>query len=215
MPTARKWSNVAVAMQSTLAAAKPVTAIALGATATAGVAAHGYANGDYVLITAQGMRQVDGRVFRVSSTATDSFVLEGEDTSAYDAFTGGSAQKITFGTSITTATSVNNNNNNNFDFIDTTTIHANARSQMPGLPNAATYTFENIWDVSDAGLKAMKTASDAQAQRCFKFTFGTGGQIMVFNGYPAASLLPGGQAQDKVTTSTTITMSGNPTYYAS
>lgn len=214
MPTARKWSNVAIAMQSAIATAKTITAIAIGATATVSATAHGYANGDYVLITAQGMRQVDGRVFRVSATATDSFVLEGEDTSAYDAFTAGSAQKITFGTSINTATSVIGSGGD-FDFIDTTTIHANARSQMPGLPNAATYTFENIWDVADAGLKAMKTASDAQAQRCFKFTFGSGGQIMVFNGYPAAALLPGGQAQDKVTTSTSITMSGNPTYYAS
>jgi hypothetical protein len=38
---------------------------------------------------------------------------------------------------------------------------------------------------------------------------------MVFNGYVGASLLPTGQAQDKVTTPSTITMFGSPTYYAS
>lgn len=214
MATVRKWSNVAIAMQSALAAAKTLTAITIGATATVTSTAHGYANGDLVLISAQGMRQVDGRIFRVASSTANNFVLEGEDTSAYDAFSSGTAQLITFGTSITTATTVNGSGGD-FDFIDTTTIHGNAKTQIPGLANPATYSFENIWDVSDAGLKAMKTASDAQAQRCFKFTFGAGGQVMLFNGYVGASLLPGGSAQDKVTTQTTVTMFGSPTYYAS
>jgi len=201
-------------MQSALAADKTLTAITIGATATVTSTAHGYVNGDLVLISAQGMRQVDGRIFRVASSTTNNFVLEGEDTSGYDAFSSGTAQLITFGTSITTATTVNGSGGD-FDFIDTTTIHGNAKTQIPGLANPATYSFENIWDVSDAGLKAMKTASDAQAQRCFKFTFGAGGQVMLFNGYVGASLLPGGSAQDKVTTQTTVTMFGSPTYYAS
>lgn len=214
MATVRKWSNVAIAMQSALAAAKTLTAITIGATATVTSTAHGYVNGDLVLISAQGMRQVDGRIFRVASSTANNFVLEGEDTSGYDAFSSGTAQLITFGTSITTATTVNGSGGD-FDFIDTTTIHGNAKTQIPGLANPATYSFENIWDVADAGLKAMKTASDAQAQRCFKFTFGAGGQVMLFNGYVGASLLPGGSAQDKVTTQTTVTMFGSPTYYAS
>jgi hypothetical protein len=214
MANVRKWSNVAIAMQSALGSALTITGIALGATATVTSTAHGLSNGDYVLLSVQGMRQVDGRLFRVASSTTNNFVLEGEDTTAYDAFSSGSCQKITFGTSITTATTVNGSGGD-FDFIDTTTIHGNAKTQIPGLANPATYSFENIWDVSDAGLRAMKTASDSQAQRCFKFTFGTGGQIMLFNGYVGASLLPGGSAQDKVTTQTTVTMFGSPTYYAS
>lgn len=214
MPTVRKWSNVAIAMQSALAATKTLTAITVGATATVTSTAHGYVNGDYVLLTVQGMRQVDGRMFRVASATANNFVLEGEDTSGYDAFSSGTAQLVTLGTSISTATSVNSSGGD-FDFIDTTTIHGNAKTQIPGLANPATYSFENLWDVSDAGLKAMKVASDSQAPRCFKFTFGTGGQIMLFNGYVGASLLPGGSAQDKVTTQTTITMFGSPTYYAS
>lgn len=214
MATVKKWSNVAIAMQSALGAAKTITGITIGATATVTSTAHGFANGDYVLVSAQGMRQVDGRIFRVSSQTTNDFVLEGEDTSAFDAFTSGSCQAITFGTSITTATSVSGSGGD-FGFIDTTTIHDNAKTQIPELPNAASYSMDNIWDISDAGLRAMKQASDAQSKRCFKFTFGTGGQIMLFNGYVGASLLPGGQAQGMVTTGTVITMHGSPTYYAS
>lgn len=216
MATARKWSNVAIAMQSALATAVTVTAITKASPGVVSYTGTDPSNGDYVLMTINGMHQVNGRVFRVANVngAGNTFELEGENTSAFDTFTSGTAEVITFGTSITTATTVNGSGGD-FDFIDTTTIHTNARTQIPGLANAASYTFENLWDVSDAGLVAMKSASDGQAQRCFKFTFGVGGQIMVFAGYPAAALLPGGQAQDKVTTQTAITMFGSPTYYSS
>lgn len=213
MATARKWSNVAIAMQSALAAAVTITAISK---ASEGVvtATNTLSNGDYVALSVQGMYQLNGRVARVKTVSGTGFTLEGIDTTLFDTFTAGTAEKITFGTSITTATSVSPSGGD-FDFIDTTTIHGNSKTQIPGLASPATYGFENVWDVSDAGLLAMKTAGDAQAQRAFKFTFGTGGQIMVFMGYVAATLLPGGSSQGLVTTQTVITMFGAPSYYAS
>lgn len=214
MATARKWSNVAIAMESAKAAAKTITAITKASEGAVSCTGNGYSNGDYVLILAQGMFQLNERVCRVKTATTDAFVLEGIDTTLFDTFTSGTAEKITFGTSITTATSVSSSGGG-FDFIDTTTIHSNAKTQMPGLPAAASYSFENIWDVSDAGLLAMKTASDSQAQKAMRFTFGTGGQIMVFSGYVGCSLLPGGSAQQLVTTQSTITMNGTPSVYAS
>ena len=212
MASARKWSNVAVAMQSALATAITITAISKASEGVA-TATNTLVNGDYVFLTVNGMWQLNSRVARVKSVSGTNFTLEGIDTTSFDTFTSGSAEKITFGTSITTATSLSSSGGD-FDFIDTTTIHGHARTQMPGLPNPATFSFDNIWDVSDAGLLAMKSASDAQAMRAFKFTFGTGGQIMVFAGYCGASLLPGGSAQQLVTTGTVITMNGSPSYYA-
>lgn len=214
MANARKWSNVAIAMQSALAAAQTITAISKASEGVVTTSGTLPSNGAYVLVTANGMSQVNGRVFRVSGATGSTFKLEGENTTSFDTFTDGSFQVITFGTSLSTATTVSGSGGD-YDFIDTTTIHQNARTQIPGIANAASYQFENIWDVSDAGLIAMKSASDSQAQRCFKFTFGNGGQIMVFNGYVGASLLPGGSAQALVTTQSTITMFGTPTYYAS
>lgn len=214
MATARKWSNVAVAMQSAIASSQTVTAITKANPGVATATAHGYSNGDYVFLTVSGMYQLDGRVIRVANVTANTFELEGVDTSAFETFTSGGAQKLTLGTSITTATTLSASGGD-FDFIDTTTIHVNTRTQVPGLANPSTFQFDNIWDVSDAGLLAMKAASDAQAIRAFKFTFGTGGQVMVFAGYVGASLLPGGSAQQLVTTSSVITMFGAPTYYAS
>jgi hypothetical protein len=214
MASARKWSQVAVAMQSAIAATKTITAITKASPAVVSSTAHGYSNGDYVLLTVQGMRQVDSRVFRVASTATDSFALEGEDSTLFDTFSSGTAQKITYGTSVSTATTLSNSGGS-YDFLDVTTIHDNTQKQIPGLAKAANFEFDNIWDVSDAGLIALKAASDQQGTRAFKFTFGTGGQIMVFTGYVGANLLPGGSAQQLVTTKAAITMTGTPTYYSS
>ncbi len=214
MATPKVWKNVAVAMQSVLGAAVTISAVSKASPGVVSTTTPPVL-GSYVLISAQGMSQIDGRVFRVGTVVSGvSFVLEGEDTTLYDSFTSGSFQLITYGTSITSATSISSSGGD-FSFIDTTTIHSNVRTQIPGLPNPASYSIDNIWDVSDAGQIAMKQAGDAQGQRAFKFTFGTGGNIMVFNGYVGATLLPAGQAQGLVTTPSVITLFGRPTYYAS
>jgi len=214
-----KWSNVSISMQSALAAAKTITAITKASPGVVSSTSHGYSNGDYVRITAQGMWQLNARVFRVCSVATDTFQLEdvsggtGLSTASFDTFTSGSAEKITFGNSITTATSMSVSGGN-FAMIDTTTIHGNQKAQVPGLPDSLTATFDNLWDPTDAGQAAMKAASDAQGERAFKFTFGTGGKIMTFCGYVGFAGAPQGQAQDKVTTSAVITCNGTPSYYS-
>lgn len=214
MATATLWKNVAIAMQSAIAATKTITSITKANPGVVSSTAHGYANGDIIYLDVQGMFQVNGRAVRVAGVTTDSYQLEGVDTTLFDTFSSGTSAKVTMGTSITTATSINGSGGD-FDFEDTTTIHANQRTQVPKLPNPATYTMDNIWDITDAGQAACKAASDAQALRVFSFTFGTGGKKMYFAGYVGASLMPGGQAQGLVTTSIVITMFGSPTYYAS
>lgn len=215
MATARKWSNIAIAMESARAASVSISGItkANPAVVTTG-AAHGYATGDYVALTVNGMFQLNDRAARIIVLTGTTFSIEGVDSTSFDTFTSGGAEKLTFGTSITTATSVSSSGGG-FDFIDTTTIHNNSKTQMPGLPAAASYNFTNIWDAADAGLLAMKAASDAQAKKAFKFTFGTGGQILSFLGYVGCSMLPGGSAQQMVTTEAAITMNGLPNVYAS
>lgn len=216
MATPRKWSGVAVAMQSALATAITITAITKASPAVVSYTGTDPSNGDYVLLAVQGMHQMDAKVVRVANVngAGNTFEAEGIDSSAFDTFTSGTGQVVTLGTSVTTATNITASGGD-FDFIDTTTIHNNVKTQIPGSANPAVYSLDNIWDVSDAGLVAMKLASDTAAQRVFKFTFGTGGQIMVFAGYVGCTLLPTGQAQQLVSTPSVITMFGTPTFYSS
>lgn len=212
MANAKVWKNVAVAMQSAIGAALTISAITKAATGVVTSTAHGLTNGDIVWLQIQGMYQLNNKAVRVANVTANTFELEGVDTTLFDTFSTGTAAKVTLGTSITTATQITADGGD-FDFIDTTTIHDAQRSQIPGLPNASKLTMENIWDISDAGLKAMKAASDNQAQRVFCLTFGTGGQKMYVGGYVGASLMPTGQAQQLVTTPAVITINGTPTYY--
>jgi hypothetical protein len=212
MATATKWSNVGVAVQSALAAATTITAITKASPGVVTSVAHGYADGDYLVLTITGMSQLDDMVVRVDNKTTDTYELEGVDTTDFDTFATGTAEKITFGTTLATATGVNASGGD-FDFIDTTTIHDTVKKQIPGIANPATFTFENIWDVSDAGLIALKAASDAQAKRAVRFSFANG-QKLVFTGYIGASLLPTGGAQELVKTSAVITMFGKPNVLA-
>ena len=60
-----KWSNVAVSVQSAIAATKTITAITKASPGVVSSTAHGYSNGDYVLLTISGMYQLNYRVMRV------------------------------------------------------------------------------------------------------------------------------------------------------
>lgn len=214
MATPGKWSNVAVAMQSAIGADKTVTAITKASPGVVTSTAHGLTAGNIVLLTINGMFQLNGRVARVANVTTNTFELEGIDTTLFDAFTSGTCALVTLGTSITTVTSISSSGGG-FESIDTTTIHTNQKTSMPGPTEAIEYTTDHIWAPDDPGQAAMKAAYDAQATRVFSFTFGTGGRKMYFAGTVGASLVPGGQAQGLITTQAVIKMSGAPTFYAS
>jgi hypothetical protein len=209
------WKAVQIAVQSALATALTITAISKASPGVVSYTGTDPANGDYVKLTIVGMYQLDGVVARVADvdTGANTFELEGIDTTLFETFVSGTAEVITFGTSLTTATSINAAGGD-FDFIDVTTIHDNVKKQIPGLPNPATYTMDLLWDPSDAAFTEFKEASDNQQQLAVRFTFPTGKKIL-FLGYIGFSGLPVGSAQDKVTTQAVITGFGKPTVYAS
>ena len=216
MATPIIWKNVAVAMQSAIGSPVTITAIDIATDGTLEVTAagHGFLDGDYVLIECAGMTEVNKRIFRVDNKTTDTFELEGEDGTDYTAFSSGTVKEITFGNSIATMTTVNAGGGEP-DQIDATTIHDTQRVILYGLPAATSFTFDNIWDPSDAGLIALKSASQSQAERAFRFTFGTGGRIFLFYGQVSAGLNPTGSAQGLVTTPVSISATGASTTYAS
>ena len=214
MATPTVWKNVAVSMQSAIAATKTITGVTKANPGVATSVAHGYSDGDILFLEIQGMRQIDQKVVRITNKTLDTFELEGVDTTLFDTFASGTSAKVTLGTTITSMTNISASGGD-FDFIDTTTIHDNSRSQVPGLPSAISYSTDNIWDATDAGQIAMKVASDNQAKRVIKFQFGSSGKIVYFGGYVGFNGLPGGQAQALVTSSAVFTMNGTPTYYAS
>lgn len=216
MAKPKTWSNVSVFM-GTYGTALTITSITKAAPGVVTVTAHGLSNGDAIHVECLGMVQLNERDFRVVNVTANTFELEaqigggGIDTTLFDTFTSGTAKEITYGTSVTSMTQVSSSNGG-FDFIDTTTIHIGQRTQMPGLAAAITYTFDHIWDVSDAAQAEMKIVNDLKAVRAFRFRW-PDNSTMMFSGYVGFDGSPQGSAQALVTTPNVLTANGTPTYY--
>lgn len=207
------WSNVQVAMQSALGTSKTLTAITKASPAVATSTAHGFANGDIVILAVQGMWQLDTRTVRVANVTANTFELEGVDSTAYDTFASGSAQAITFGTTFSTIGDLSTSGGD-FEMIDITTIHDNVKKSIPGAASQVEVSGNMNWDPSDLGQIALKTASDARALRAFRITFADGAK-WYFTGYPGYSATPTGSAQQKVTSPFKVSSFGRPSFYIS
>lgn len=77
--------------------AKNVAGITKANPAVVTITAHGYNNGDTVYISGvAGMTQVNGRYFRIANKTTDTFELEGVNSSAYGTYTSGGTGKTIY-----------------------------------------------------------------------------------------------------------------------
>ncbi|WP_046060212.1 phage tail tube protein [Paracidovorax citrulli] len=95
---ARTPTGTIHSVATVLATAKTISNITNAAEAVVSSAGHGYSNGDIVLVFS-GWGRLNFRAFRVKGVSTDSFVLEGANTTSTELFTpgsgGGSVQKVT------------------------------------------------------------------------------------------------------------------------
>lgn len=191
-----------------------VQSVSKASPAVVGATAHGFVDGDYVVFTSiQGMSQINNRIARVDNKTTDTFELEGIDSTLFDTFTSGNVAKLTSVASFSSFLDVNAAGGESGE-VDTTTIHDDQASSIPGLPAASVFTFNSLWDGADAALVAAKSASEVNAKRGFIFTFANGKKYLTY-GYISCTLNPAGSAQEKVTTPVKITSNGLSTTYAS
>ena len=205
------WSNVGVDVQTVLGSALTIVSITKANPAVVESTAHGLANGDIVKMAVNGMHQLNGRVFRVAGVTTDTFQLEGEDSTTYDTFTSGNAYEVTLGASMTTVQG-NDASGGEPEFADVTTIHDQIRRQVPTVTSPMTITQQCLWDTSDPALVELNKASKSITERVVQIRFSSG-KRMLFNSYVSAVLVPTGQAQGVVTTPVTFAVQNLPTVY--
>lgn len=213
MATVNVWKKVGVAVQTVLAATVTLSAITKASPGVATTStAHGYANGDILLLTVNGMTEVNNRVVRASAASGTTFTLEGVDTTLFGTFTSGTVQKITFGASAATFQDVNVSGGE-ASAVDISTIHDDTTRELPGVKSAITYSFGSLWDPSDAALAEIKKADDVSGTRCMAITFSSGAKVY-FNAYPSANLAPTGSTGQAVTTPVSFKLAGPIQAYA-
>lgn len=205
------WTGVGVDIQTALGASKTITGITKANPAVVTSTAHGLANGTYVVLSVSGMFELDGVVARVANQAANTFELEGIDSTLYTTFASGSAQAITFGSSMTTAVGINASGGE-AEFADITTIHDLVKKRAPTTVSAVSMTLDSIWDPSNAALAQLNAASKTKTKRAIQLRFSDGTR-MLGSAYVAAPLVPTGSAGEVVKTPVSLEFQGLPQVY--
>ena len=211
-------SGLKLFMESAIASAKTITAITKAAPGVVSSTAHGFTNGDIVLLEVQGMVELNGRLFKVVNVAADSFQLAGVDgttgidTTLYNTFSSGTAKKVTLGTSITGVQEFTFSGGD-IKTVDTTTVNDLVDTQVVvgAAAQAADLTMQ--WDPSSAAQQAMIAAFQTRANKGFKVMWPDGAFVLWYGtvGYTGA---PGGGKQGVTTSPAKITMLGGLTVCA-
>lgn len=167
---------------SAYASAKTTTIVTNASEAVVTSVAHGYSNGDIVEVTS-GWGRINLRDFRIKSVTTDTFVLEGCDTTStsfYPAGTGvGSVRKVSTFTQITgvmnPSSSGGDPKNVEYKFVE---------SDVSNIINdgfsGTSYSMELDADqIGTAGYTALKALTEVQTNTCLKMLTRSGSLIFV------------------------------------
>lgn len=167
---------------SAYASSKTTTVVTNATEAVVTSAAHGYSNGDVVEVTS-GWGRLNRRVCQIKSVTTDTFVLEGMDTTNttfYPVGTGvGTVRKISTFTQITQVmnptTSGGDPKTVNYKYTESDVEY----SINDGF-TASSYALEMDADaISTAGYAALKTLTEVQTDTCLKMLARSGAKIYV------------------------------------
>jgi hypothetical protein len=146
--------------------------------------AHGLSNGDVILITCTGMAEINGQAVRVAGVTTNTFQLEGVDSTNYTTFLTGSCRKITSWDTASSSTGINAQQGQP-NRIDVTTLFDTERQYVFGLPDSPELTIEGLLDPSGAATQTVRKASETNAMIPLRITFADGTQMIV-NTYASA-----------------------------
>jgi NADPH-dependent curcumin reductase CurA len=165
---------------SAYGAAKNTTVVTNASEAVVTSASHGYSNGDVVEVTS-GWGRLNLRSFRIKSVTTDTFVLEGADTSSTTFFPSGSGigsvRKVSTFTQIQQVLGIDSSGgdpkNVNYKYFESDVEY----SINDGFA-AQNMTLQLDADsISTAGYTALKSLTDVQTNTCLKISSRNGAVI--------------------------------------
>lgn len=171
--------NFKTEVQKTLGGSKTITAITRANPGVVTSAAHGLSNGAVVVLAVAGMVQLNNVAARIAAVATNTFELEGINTTDFTDFSSGTAKEVTAWDTIGWATNLNMSGGSPKE-IDMTTLDDRALQSAYGLSSAGSGTIEGFDQVADVGMLNLRAASDTQTTRAFRLSYASG-QKRIFN----------------------------------
>lgn len=196
-----------LAIASTYAAAKSVTAITNAAAPSVSATGHGLLVGDFVEITS-GWGEVNGRIFKVASSTTDAFTIAGIDTTDVTKFPVGSSagrvRKISAWTPVTQVLTFERQGGEQ-QFVNFSFMEEDVERQLPSIISAMSLRIGLADDPTLAGYIAMKAASDTRALTGYKLALRDGSNIL-YNGITSVNETPTTSKGQVMTINSTVAL---------
>lgn len=198
--------NAPVQLENTRSAALAVTAVTLANPGVATSTAHGLSNGDVVVFSVSaGMVELNEQAVRIANVATDTFELEGLDTTNFTAWTAGDAFNITAWHTLCNSTGVDLPNNPP-NRVPTTTLCDTKETTSIGLAGEVSGTIPIQDAPGNAGMDAL-SALPSGATRVMRQQWSTG-EEKVFNSQPVYGGGYSGNVGDVTTGQIDVTLKG-------
>lgn len=166
---------------SALSAAKVVAGISNATEAVVNAVAHGFAAGDIVLLKS-GWGRLNDRAFRIKTVTTDSFVLEGQDTTSTQYYPagsgGGTVQKVASFTQITQVTGISGSGGEPKN-VQYKYLESDVEGSINDGFSATQATLEMDADaIGSTGYNTLKTMTETQSTTVIRTNFRNGGLLL-------------------------------------
>lgn len=196
--------NTRVEVETSLDTAKTITAITKANPGVATSTAHGFTNGDIIVFddNLAGMVELAGQIVRVANITSNTFELEGVDTSLYGTFTSGTCREILTFTTLGEARTLTAGGTTP-PRLDTTTLLDSEKQFVFGQSDTPELTVEAISNPLGTAMLIVEAAARSNTAKGFKVTMSDSSKRL-FRGYislPAESVPLG----DVVTANFSIT----------
>lgn len=209
-------NGIIFALATAYGSAIPVTALSNASPGVATATAHGLSDGDYLAVTS-GWAKLNDRAVRVDDSLTNSFELEGIDTSSttlYPAGSGtGSVRKVTTFTQLTQVLECTTSGGE-MQFANYSFLEQDFETQLPTQASPMTLQLTLADDPSLSGYAALKAAAEARDVRVLRATF-PDGSIVLYNGYVSFNETPTMTKNQVMAVRATFNLLSKPVRYAS
>lgn len=182
---ARVATNVKLELQSTLGAASNAATILTKANpGVVTINTHGFSDGDYLICSSiDGMVELDGQMVRVANSTTNTFELEGLDTTTFTTLV---ASSTTF-REITAFTTLSNSTNLTMPDgqpakLDATRLISIRKEYLYGLPDAPDGSINTLYDPQITAVAKVKAATLANTALGMRVTWSNGYKT-IWNAY--------------------------------
>ena len=196
-------------------AAINVTAISNAVQAVCTAAGHGLANGDYVILTSGWSRLTD-KVFRVAGSTTNTFDLEGQDTSDVNIYPAGggvgSVKKISGWTQLTQVLETTSQGGEQ-QFATYQFLEADREVRIPTTKSGGGLTINVADDPTLPGYQLASKANDDRLARAVRVTTSSGSKILYYS-YVTIDKTPSMSVNNVMACQATLSHLNEPVRYA-